>query len=82
MKSKTKFALVALALVCAMLGGYVGSSLIGNATAENGAAGETVIVTSPFTQAVQDVRGRVVGVNNYQLVRYGGRLDREGGCAG
>ncbi len=70
MKSKTKFALVALALVCAMLGGYVGSSLIGNATAENGAAGETVIVTSPFTQAVQDVRGSVVGVNNYQLVRY------------
>ena len=70
MKNRTKFVLVALALVCAMVGGYVGAATIGAATAENGTAAETVVVTSPFTQAVKDVRGSVVGVNNYQIVRY------------
>ncbi len=29
-----------------------------------------VVVTSPFTEAVAKVRGSVVGVNNYQTVRY------------
>ncbi len=36
---------------------------------------ETVVLTSPFTEAVAKVRDSVVGVNNYQLVSYGGSND-------
>ncbi len=79
MKRSTKILIVALALVCAFAGGIVGTALQGRAAAEQGAAAEaeapaettTVVVTSPFTQAIREVRDSVVGVNNYQVVSYG-----------
>ena len=61
---------VALALVCMMIGSAV--TLAGDpvAQAENTV---TTVVTSPFTAAIAEVRGSVVGVNNYQTVRYSNR---------
>ena len=54
---------IALALVCVMAGTLIGSTML---TAE----ADTVVLTSPFTEAVAKVRGSVVGVNNYQLITY------------
>ena len=55
---------IALALVCVMIGyGLNLSTPRANA--------ETVVVTSPFTDAVAKVRDSVVGVSNYQMVRVG-----------
>lgn len=53
---------IALALVCVLIG--YGMNL-------NTATAETVVVTSPFTEAVAKVRDSVVGVSNYQMVRVG-----------
>ncbi|MBR2717668.1 MAG: trypsin-like peptidase domain-containing protein [Clostridia bacterium] len=58
---------VALTLVCVMIGSAVGI------TTAPAAQAETTIVTSPFTAAIAEVRSSVVGVNNYQNVRYSNR---------
>ena len=58
---------IAIALVFTMIGFGVSSTFA--ARAEDGEAKPTV-VTSPFTAAVEQVRGSVVGVSNYQIVRY------------
>ena len=58
---------VALALVCVMIGSAVG------VTSAPVAQAEATIVTSPFTAAIAEVRSSVVGVNNYQNVRYSNR---------
>ena len=60
---------VAIALVCVMLGSALTLTLNPSAQAENSAAPATVVVQSPFTAAISQVRGSVVGVNNYQTVR-------------
>lgn len=39
----------------------------------------TTIVTSPFTAAIAEVRDSVVGINNYQMVRYRNNNNRYGG---
>ena len=66
---------VAIALVCVMLGSALTLTLNPAAQAENTAAPTTVVVESPFTAAIAKVHGSVVGINNYQTVRYstGGR---------
>ena len=55
---------IALALVCVMIGCTMNLNTYG-------ANAETVVVTSPFTEAVAKVRDSVVGVSNYQMVRVG-----------
>ena len=61
----------ALVLACVMvLSGM--SHTLAPANAETTGEVVTVIHTSPFTQAVADVRDSVVGVSNYQSVTYGG----------
>ena len=42
------------------------------AKAESGTTdtANTVVVTSPFTEAIKEVKSSVVGVSNYQMVRY------------
>ena len=55
-----------LALVCLMIGSAMTLAPFANAETV------TVIHTSPFTQAVADVRDSVVGVSNYQTVTYSG----------
>lgn len=57
---------VAIALVCMMVGSTI--TLVQSPTAQ--AEETTVVVTSPFTKAISEVRNSVVGVNNYQTVRY------------
>ena len=57
---------VAIALVCMMVGSTI--TLVQSPTAQ--AEETTVVVTSPFTAAIAEVRSSVVGVNNYQTVRY------------
>ena len=66
---------VAIALVCVMLGSALTLTLNPSAQAENTANTTTVVVESPFTAAIAKVHGSVVGINNYQTVRYstGGR---------
>ena len=54
--------LMALALVCVFAGTVIGTTL--PATADE----QKVILTSPFTDAIAEVRDSVVGVNNYQIV--------------
>ena len=63
---------VALALACVMIASAMSHTLT-TADAE-APAGQvvTVVHTSPFTQAIADVRDSVVGVSNYQRVTYGG----------
>lgn len=56
---------VALALACMMIGSALTLAVNPTAQAEN-----TVVITSPFTAAISQVRGSVVGVNNYETVRY------------
>ena len=62
---------VAVAVVCVMIGSTMTLCLNPVANAESTA--QTVIVTSPFTQAIAQVRDSVVGVSNYQEVRYSNR---------
>ena len=52
---------IALALVCAMAGTALGMA---NPQAE----ADTVVLTSPFTAAIEDVQDSVGGVYNYQVV--------------
>ena len=52
---------IALALVCVMAGTALGMT-------HPAEAAETVVLTSPFTEAIAKVRDSVVGVYNYQLV--------------
>lgn len=62
MNNKRWLAMIALAMVCIMLGTGIGMT-------RPVAQAETVIITSPFTEAVTKVRDSVVGVSNYQMVR-------------
>ncbi len=64
MKNAVK--LVCVAVACVMLGTGLGL-YAQSATAQET---EKVIVTSPFTQAISAVKDSVVGVRNYQTVRY------------
>ncbi|MCQ2457947.1 MAG: trypsin-like peptidase domain-containing protein [Clostridia bacterium] len=66
MKKNRVPALIALAVVCVMLGSAVGMTMTREASAEE----TKIVVTSPFTEAIAQVRESVVGVNNYQTVRY------------
>ena len=61
---------VAVALVCMMVGSALTLTINPIAQAEETV---TTVVTSPFTAAIAEVRGSVVGVNNYQTVRYSNR---------
>ena len=65
---------MALALACVMIGAAMTHTLTIPANAETLPTGEvvTVVHTSPFTQAIAQVRDSVVGVSNYQTVTYGG----------
>ena len=67
MKKRTIAGVIALALVCTLIGTGIGMQQSILASAESTA----VVVTSPFTAAVAAVRDSVVGVSNYQMVRYG-----------
>lgn len=58
---------VALALSCIMIGSAMTLSVDSAANAES----TTVVHTSPFTAAINQVRDSVVGVSNYQKVTYG-----------
>ena len=59
---------IAVAVVCVMIGSAVTLCMNPVASAEDNT--QTVVVTSPFTQAIAEVRDSVVGISNYQLVRY------------
>ena len=65
---------IALGLTCAMIGaGVTATTRSMSASAEATAVSSsttTTGVTSPFTEAVAKVRDSVVGVSNYQKVRY------------
>ncbi len=65
---------IALGLTCAMIGaGVTATTCSMSASAEATAVSSsatTTVVTSPFTEAVAKVRDSVVGVSNYQKVRY------------
>ena len=63
--------IVALALACVMLGSGIALGSQSAASAET----QTVVLTSPFTAAVAEARPSVVGVNNYQTVRYSNYYD-------
>lgn len=69
---KRALGIVAAAAACVMIG-YAGSGVLRPvASAESTTVANTAatVVTSPFTQAVSEVRGSVVGIRNYQNVRY------------
>ena len=53
--SKKMLGYIALALVCVLAGTALGMT-------RNAEAAETVVVTSPFTEAIAKVRDSVVGV--------------------
>lgn len=59
---------ISLALVCILAGTMLGSGLAAEAEETK------VVLTSPYTEAIAEVRDSVVGVNNYQIVNnnYGG----------
>ena len=59
---------IAIALVCMMIGSAVTLTAYPSAQAEE--TTQPVIHTSPFTAPVAQVRDSVVGVVNYQIVRY------------
>lgn len=65
---KRVLGIVAAAAACVMIG-YAGSSVMHPAAVAEASTAPTV-VTSPFTQAVSEVRSSVVGIRNYQNVRY------------
>ena len=57
--------IIAVACALVLMGAGAGLALNRTAVAEN-----TVVVTSPFTEAISQVRDSVVGIRNYQNVRY------------
>lgn len=61
---------LAIALVITMVGFAAFNSF--GAKAESGTTdtANTVVVTNPFTEAIKEVKSSVVGVSNYQMVRY------------
>ena len=61
---------LAIALVITMVGFAAFNSF--GAKAESGTTdtANTVVVTSPFTEAIKEVKSSVVGVSNNQMVRY------------
>lgn len=61
---------LAIALVITMVGFAAFNSF--GAKAESGTTdtANTVVITSPFTEAIKEVKSSVVGVSNYQMVRY------------
>lgn len=61
---------LAIALVITMVGFAAFNSF--GAKAESGTTdtANTVVITSPFTEAIKEVKPSVVGVSNYQMVRY------------
>ena len=61
---------LSIALVITMVGFAAFNSF--GAKAESGTTdtANTVVVTSPFTEAIKEVKSSVVGVSNYQMVRY------------
>ena len=59
--SKKVLGYIALAMVCVLAGTAIGLSRPADAA-------ETVVLTSPFTEAIAKVRDSVVGVYNYQVV--------------
>ena len=67
---------IALALACVM----IGSAVVVTVPAQ--AETTYVVHTSPFTQAVAQVRDSVVGVSNYQNVTYGNYNNGYGGSFG
>ncbi len=75
MKFRKVMGTIALGLTCAMIGTGAGAAVRDmSASAEAVSAANTnntVVVTSPFTAAISQVRNSVVGVSNYQKVRYG-----------
>lgn len=68
MKIRRMLGCVALAVCCMMIGSAMTLNAHPTAQAEET---QTVVVTSPFTAAVAKVKDSVVGVNNYQIQRYG-----------
>ncbi|MBR2287236.1 MAG: trypsin-like peptidase domain-containing protein [Clostridia bacterium] len=69
MKNWTK--ILSIALACVMLGSGIGLlTRTASAQETDTEVTQTVIVTSPFTQAISEVKDSVVGVRNYQTVRY------------
>ena len=60
--SKKVLGYIALAMVCVLAGTAIGIT-------QPAEAAETVVLTSPFTEAITKVRDSVVGVYNYQLMR-------------
>ena len=70
--NKKTLGVIALALVCVLAGTAIGS-------VRPAAEAETVVLTSPFTEAIAKVRDSVVGVYNYQIMnRYGNGNDWSG----
>ena len=59
---------VAFALVCVMVGSALTMTVHPTAQAEEP---QTVVVTSPFTAPIKQVRDSVVGISNYQMQTYG-----------
>ncbi|NMD38588.1 MAG: trypsin-like serine protease, partial [Christensenellaceae bacterium] len=57
---KNYLKIIALSLVCVLLGTAVGLN-----THRADETAQTVIVTNPFTKAIEEVHGSVVGINNY-----------------
>lgn len=69
---------VAFALACMMVGAAITMTVNPAAQAEST---QTVVVTSPFTAAIAQVRGSVVGISNYQMktpVSFGSFFGRGG----
>lgn len=60
---------IVLALAMVVSGTVIFANMSGSAVAENETAQTPTVVTSPFTAAVEQVKGSVVGVNNYQRTR-------------
>ena len=65
---KRLIAIIAFGVACVLAGTCIGANLPQSASAE--APTVTTVVTSPFTAAVAEVKNSVVGINNYQIVRY------------
>ncbi len=61
---------LAIALVCTMIGSSMQLAVNANAEPTPTTTVQQVVVTSPFTAAIAQVRDSVVGVSNYQIVRY------------
>ncbi len=73
---KNVLGIISLAVACVMLGCGATMALTSAGTAQ---AENTVVVTSPFTEAIAEVKDSVVGVNNYQTVRYSNNYGNWGG---